>query len=41
MDYVLWTCVGAHFSGSWPPGQPYELSVGQILADRTREKQGF
>jgi hypothetical protein len=40
-DYVFWTCIGAHFSGNWSPGQAYELRVRQTLADRTWEKSGF
>jgi hypothetical protein len=38
---VLWTCIGFHFSGNWSPGQPYELQVRQILANRTWESSGF
>jgi hypothetical protein len=40
-SFVFWTCVGAHFSGNWSPGQPYELQVRQILANRTWESSGF
>jgi hypothetical protein len=40
-SFVFWTCVGAHFSGNWTPGQPYELQVKQILANRTWETPGF
>ncbi len=34
-------CFGAHFSGQWLPGQPYELQVREILANRTWESSGF
>jgi len=40
-NYVFWGCIGAHFSGNWAPGQPYELSVKQILANRTWESPNF
>jgi hypothetical protein len=40
-SYVFWTCIGAHFSGNWSPGQPYELQVREILANRTWESPGF
>jgi Transglycosylase SLT domain len=34
-NYVFWGCIGFHYSGNWTPGQPYQLAVQQILADRT------
>ena len=40
-SFVFWTCVGAHYSGNWSPGQPYELKVRQILANRTWKSAGF
>jgi hypothetical protein len=40
-SFVFWTCIGAHYSGDWSPGQPYELQVRQILANRTWESPGF
>ena len=40
-DYVFWTCIGAHFSGDWSPGQPYEMTVRKTLADRTWESPNF
>ena len=40
-SYVFWGCIGFHFSGNWSPGQPYELSVKQILANRTWESPNF
>jgi len=40
-NYVFWACIGAHFSGNWQPGQPYQLQVQQILANRTWEQPNF
>jgi hypothetical protein len=39
--YVFWACIGFHFSGNWSPGQPYQLSVQQHLANRTWIQPGF
>lgn len=40
-DYVFWACIGAHYSGNWQPGQPYEQTVKQTLKNRTWESSGF
>lgn len=40
-NFVFWACVGFHFSGDWSPGQPYELEVRQILANRVWENPNF
>lgn len=40
-SYVFWGCIGFHYSGNWSPGQPYELSVKQILSNRTWESPNF
>jgi hypothetical protein len=40
-SYVFWACIGFHYSGDWSPGQPYELQVRQILANRTWEEPSF
>jgi hypothetical protein len=39
--YVFWACVGFNYSGDWQPGQPYQLSVQNILVNRTWEQPGF
>jgi autotransporter family porin len=40
-DYVFWSCIGFHYSGTWSPGQPYELSVRRALANRAWGKWRF
>jgi hypothetical protein len=40
-SFVFWTCIGFHFSGNWSPGQPYELKVRHILANREWQRPGF
>jgi len=40
-SYVFWGCIGSHYSGTWAPGQPYELEVRWHLAHRTWEHLTF
>jgi len=39
--YVFWACVGFNYSGDWQPGRPYQISVQNILANKTWEQPGF
>lgn len=40
-SYVFWACIGFHYSGDWEPGQPYQVDVQNILANRTWESPNF
>ena len=40
-SYVFWACIGFHYSGNWNPGQPYQVDVQNILANRTWESPNF
>jgi len=40
-DYVLWGCIGAHFSGDWNPTQQYVQQVKQILANKPWTQPNF
>jgi hypothetical protein len=40
-NYVLWGCIGFHFSGDWNPTQQYVQQVQQILAAKPWTQPNF